>query len=141
MKEYPIALFDVSSFSVDDSVTSSDLIAIQEQYIRPVLTDDLYEDFIANQAKEEYIALKSYCIACAKSWLFFHSFGKRLIFKNFLENSSEGSTLNIDSKKSALAVAVASTSALKRHLIASSYSLYRPASVSRVCGFLLSSDS
>ena len=141
MKDYPTALFDVSSFSVDDSISAFDLISVQEKYIRPVLTASLYEDFIANPNKSGYENLKTYSVACAKAWLFYLSFDKKIIFNNFLENSSESPALHHHTKESAFAVAQASSTALKNHVIASAYELYRPSTSSRICGFLITSSS
>lgn len=137
MKDYPNALFDVSTVTVGDGVTPGDLIAIQEQYIKPILGQALYEDFILRQTDPLYVNLKTYCTACASLWLYYHAFDRKLIFKDFMTNSSEGALLQIESKRSAYNLAQSSGKALLSHVVASAYPLYTAVSSKRISGFLI----
>lgn len=139
MKDYPNALFDVSTVIVGDGVTVGDLISIQEQYIKPILGQALYEDFILRQTDPLYVNLKTYCTACASLWLYYHAFDRKLIFKDFMTNSSEGALLQIESKRSAFRLAESSSNALRSHVLSSAYPLYVPLTFKRHAGFLIKS--
>jgi hypothetical protein len=137
MDRYPEAVFDVATFVVSDEIKSSDLISIQENYIRPILTENLYDDFLKRMDAPEYEQLKSFVVECCKQWLFYLSFDKKIIFKNFMENSAESPYLHRSTKQSALAQAQASSNALRSHVITSNYPLYTPDEKKRIAGILI----
>ena len=124
MHNYPTPLFDVTSFAVDDSITESELIEVQNRYVRPLLGNALYADFMQNLAEPHYATLNEYASECARRWLYYNSLPKKMMFKDFLENSTESPGLLHSSIKSALSLAQAASKSLQLHLDSSAYELY-----------------
>jgi hypothetical protein len=135
MSDYPLPLFDVSTFTVDDTITESELIEVQNLHIRPVLGNALYADFIANITAPKYSVLKEFAGNCAKRWLYYRSLSKKMAFKDFLENSTESPDVFVSSINSALQLAKASSAALLHHVNTSDYELYVKPSKRTVAGF------
>jgi hypothetical protein len=141
MIDFPIAIFDVASFTVDEAISESELLEVQNLYIKPILGDSLYADFLSNLADEKYTKLKSYAVNCAQRWLYYRSLSKKLVFKDFLENSAESPGVFKASIESAYQMANSASRALRSHVESSSYELYTLPTKKRVSGFLLNSTS
>jgi hypothetical protein len=141
MNSYPVPLFDVGTFTVDDQVTESELIEVQNRYIRPILGDVLYNDFISNPDASGYSTLKEFASECAHRWLYYTSLSKKLMFKDFLENSTESPGLLNSSIKSALLLAQASSKALELHLKSHNYSLHVKPAKKLVSGFRIKNST
>lgn len=137
MKDFPKKLINPVNLTVDDSVSESDIIAVQEKYIKPVLGAALYEDFMNDPEIAQYSKLKLYCVNCVSAWTYYHTFDRKILFKNFLDNSAESPLMNMSTKDSAHELAVASTEALKSHVASFGYPLYVPSSTKRMGGFLI----
>jgi hypothetical protein len=135
MNSYPIPLFDVSTFTVDDQVSESELIEVQNRYVRPILGDALYNDFISDPSAVAYSTLNEFATECAKRWLYYTSLSKKMMFKDFLENSSESPGLLRSSITSALSLAQASSKALQLHVQSSAYALYVAPAKKTIAGF------
>ena len=135
MHNYPTPLFDVTSFAVDDSITESELIEVQNRYVRPLLGNALYNDFISDPDASGYEKLKEFASECARRWLYYNSLSKKMMFKDFLENSTESPGLLRSSIKSALSLAQAASKSLQLHLDSSAYGLYTKPVKKLISGF------
>jgi hypothetical protein len=135
MADYPLPIFDVSTFTVDDTITESELIEVQNLHIRPVLGNALYVHFVANLSDPIYDTLKDFATNCAKRWLYYRSLSKKMAFKDFLENSTESPDVFASSIQDALQLAKASSKALLDHVRNSDYEYYTAPSKRLIAGF------